>query len=216
MDPSVVALRDTDQERIREQRRRGEPVVDAQHGPQRAPVDEERVDEREGAEADQHGHVLEVVRRPRHEIARPPGLVELGGEGQEMAEQVRPDRRLDTLPGAQQEEPGGRSRYRLEEGEPDDPEGSGHGGSSRPGCARAQDLDGALHHPRDGERAEGGGDEEAEPDDIASPVSRHVAKEDPHGHRDELYRRCARDARPAACEPTAPPGLARPVVPSSR
>ena len=89
----VVAAGHADEQRVRSERRQGQPRVDAEHDDQGPRVDDRRVDEGQEAEPDEHRDALEVVGRARHEVPGPPGLVEAGLEPEEGVEEVRADRR---------------------------------------------------------------------------------------------------------------------------
>ena len=120
----VVAAGHADEQRVRRERRQGQPGVDAEHDDQGPRVDDRRVDEGEEAEPDEHRDALEVVGRARHEIPGSPGLVEAGLEPEERVEQIRADRGLHLLPCPEQDQARRRADERLEEGEHDDQEGA--------------------------------------------------------------------------------------------
>jgi myo-inositol-1(or 4)-monophosphatase len=99
----VVAPSHRDEQWVRRERGHGEPGIHAEHDDEGPRVDDRRVDEGQKAESDEHRDALKIVGRARHEVARPPGLVEAGLELEECVEEVRADLGLDLLPRSEQE-----------------------------------------------------------------------------------------------------------------
>jgi hypothetical protein len=87
-----------ERQRIHRERRQGQRHVEREHDGQAVEVVDGRVDEVENPGPEQHAHRADVVHEARHQVARPPLLVEAERQLLEMGEQVVAQIVLDVAP----------------------------------------------------------------------------------------------------------------------
>ena len=187
----VVAAGHGDEQRVRREGGQGEPGVHAEHDDQGSRVDDRRVDEGQEAEADEHRDALEVVGRPRHEVARFAGTgrrrARAGGTRRRgrRGSRSRPAAPLRAGRDATPSGPApGRARARRPGGSPI----ATVSAPSPPTARAAEGVDDVLGHPRDQEGAGVGREQEQDARRVPRPVSGEVPAKSGHRHRREVYR----------------------------
>ena len=166
---------DRDEQRIGEHDEEGQDRIDHEHDGDGPEVEDGRLDHVHESHSQEKPHTLNVVHRPRHEIARPVTR-EVGlGEPLKMGEEVVPNVVLHLAPRTEQDDPGGETQAREEDRGPQEIEDrSDH---IRLWCRRVELLDDVPHGERNELERSGIRERQQPPEHVAFAHSTDVEPE---------------------------------------